>query len=249
MFFIKLVIARNTGWLEFDATISTRANSGKDTQPIPGAKLIAVDYTSHGQIVRAVTEADATLSFISDPSSKSIDKLLLKAAQEAAVRRIFPSEYILHSLHPDAVHLLTEGGNWPADRSITLAALIVVITASQDVLCRIWEAVIVAVLQMDEEMTKNKRIPMSEVRTTMNEIMGLYEDFLGAKFERTHLTSRELLGQRNANLEAGNPFGALCLTILVGAFNGCGTGDLVDGLAFDGDGHLQLQKDTRGDNC
>ncbi|KAM6485654.1 NAD(P)-binding protein [Trichoderma sp. SZMC 28011] len=302
MVFTKLIIAGSTGWVadhairailastkpKFDVTILTRADSGKEAPSRPGANLIAVDYNNHNQLVKIFTGADAILSFISGPPSKIIDKQLLKAAQEAGVRRIFPSEYTLDILHPDAATLLTEGGNWPEDSSPVLTARKFVSLAQEggptsfttlipSAFMDGWlegafgsfdpknrkvtvvdsgdftfsgctlpylGAAIVAVLRMDEEKTKNKRIRISEIRTTMNEITKTYEEILGTKFEKTHVSSQELLDQRNANLAAGNPFGALFVTILIGAFNGCGAGDLADGLDFDGDGYLTLKKKT-----
>ncbi|KAL7952156.1 NAD(P)-binding protein [Trichoderma compactum] len=278
MAFTKLIIAGSTGWVadhairailastkpKFEVSILTRADSSKEAPSRPGAKLIAVDYNNHNQL------------------------LLLKAAQVAGVRRIFPSEYTLDILHPDAATLLTEGGNWPEDSSPVLTARKFVSLAQEggptsfttlipSAFMDGWlegafgsfdpknrkvsvvdsgnftfsgctlanlGATIVAVLQMDEEKTKNRRIRISEIRTTMNEITETYEDILGTKFEKTHVNSQELLDQRNANLATGNPFGALFVTILVGAFNGCGAGDLADGLDFDGDGYLTLKKKT-----
>lgn len=302
MVFTKLVIAGSTGYVadhairtimastkpKFDVTILTRANSGKELPSTPGAKITPVDYTNHDELVKAITGADAILSFISGPPSKIIDRLLLKAAQEAGVRRIFPSEYTLDILHPDAVALLTEGGNWPEDSSPVLTARkflslvdeggptsfttlipsafmdswlegafgsfdpknrkVAVVDSGDHYFsgCSLpfLAAAIVAVLQMDEEKTKNKRIPITEVRATMNQITDIYEEILGAKFERSQVSSQELLNQRNANLEANNPFGALFVTVLVSAFNGRGAGDLVDGLAFEGDGHLNMKRKT-----
>lgn len=134
MVFTKLIIAGTTGYLaghasrailastkpKFDVTILTRVDSGKAVAFIPGARVVPVDYNDHNGLVKTVAGADAILSFIPGPSSKSIDRLLLKAAQEAGVRRIFPSEYTLDILHPAAVSLLTEGGIWPDDPQLLL---------------------------------------------------------------------------------------------------------------------------------
>lgn len=299
MVFTKLIIAGSTGYVadhairailastkpKFDVTILTRADSGKAVASIPGARIIPVDYNDHNGLVKAITGADAILSFISGPPSKAIDRLLLKAAQEAGVRRIFPSEYTLDILHPAAVSLLTEGGNWPDDTSPVLTARKFVSLADggptsfttliPSAFMDSWlegdfgsfdpknrkatvldsgdhyfsgcslpflGAAIVAVLQMDEEKTKNKRIPITEVRATMNQIVDMYEELLGAKFQRDRITSQDLLSKRDADLAAGNPFAALFSSILVGAFNGCGAGDLVDGLDFNGDGLLNVKR-------
>ncbi len=78
MTFTKLIIAGSTGYVagpairailastvpKFDVTILTRADSGKAPVVIPGAKVIPIDYNNHGALVRAVTGADAILSFI-----------------------------------------------------------------------------------------------------------------------------------------------------------------------------------------
>ncbi|KAL6903897.1 hypothetical protein GGI43DRAFT_399128 [Trichoderma evansii] len=302
MVFTKLVIAGSTGYVadhairailastkpKFDVTILTRADGGKAVASIPGARIIPVDYNDHNGLVKSITGADAILSFVSGPPSKAIDRLLLKAAQEAGVRRIFPSEYTLDVLHPAAVSLLTEGGSWPEDTSAVLTARKFVSLAEEggptsfttlipSAFIDSWlegdfgsfnpknrkvtvldsgdhyfsgcslpfiGAAIVAVLQMDEEKTKNRRIPITEVRATMNQIVDIYEELLGAKFQRDQITSQDLLNQRNADLAAGNSFAALFNSIIVGAFNGCGAGDLVDGLDFDGDGLLTIKRKT-----
>lgn len=136
MVFTKLVIAGSSGYVadyairaimactkpQFDVTILTRRKGSAESPSIPGARVIPVDYFDHDELVKAVAGADAILSFISGLASKVIDKLLLKAAQEAGVRRIFPSEYTLDILHPEAVKLLTEGGDWPEDSSPVLTA-------------------------------------------------------------------------------------------------------------------------------
>ncbi|GFP57692.1 hypothetical protein ACSS6W_007495 [Trichoderma asperelloides] len=302
MVFTKLIIAGTTGYVadhairtilastkpKFDVTILTRVDSGKAVAFIPGARVVPVDYNDHHGLVKTVAGAHAILSFISGPSSKAIDRLLLKAAQEAGVRRIFPSEYTLDILHPAAVSLLTEGGSWPDDTSAVVTARKFVSLADEggptsfttlvpSAFMVSWlegdfgffepknrkvtvldsgdhyfsgcslpfiGAAIVAVLQMDEEKTKNKRIPITEVRATMNQIVDIYEELLVTKFQRVQITSQELLNKRNADLAAGNAFAALFDGIIVGAFNGCGAGDLVDGLAFDGDGLLNIKRKT-----
>ncbi|UKZ93196.1 uncharacterized protein TrAFT101_008117 [Trichoderma asperellum] len=241
MVFTKLIIAGTTGYLaghasrailastkpKFDVTILTRVDSGKAVAFIPGARVVPVDYNDHNGLVKTVAGADAILSFIPGPSSKSIDRLLLKAAQEAGVRRIFPSEYTLDILHPAAITVLDSGDHYFAGCSLPFIG-----------------AAIIAVLQMDEEKTKNKRISITKVRATMNQIVDIYEELLGTKFQRAQITSQEFLNKRNADLAAGNAFAALLDGIIVGEFNGCGAGDLVDGLAFDGDGLLNIKRKT-----
>lgn len=283
MVFTKLIIAGSTGYVadnairallastkpKFDVTILTRADSGKAAPSIPGAIIVPVDYNDHNGLVKTIAGADAILSFISGPVSKAVDLLLLKAAQEAGVRRIFPSEYTLDVLHPAAVSLLTEGGSWPDDTSAVVTARKFASLADKggptsfttlipSAFMDSWlegdfglfdpknrkvtlfdsgdhyfsgcslpfiGAAIVAVLQMDEEKTKNRRIPITEVRATMNQVVDMYEELLGAKFQRDQITSQDLLNKRNASLAAGNSFAALFDSIIVGAFNGCGAGD------------------------
>ncbi|CAI7658020.1 unnamed protein product [Penicillium pancosmium] len=293
MTFTKIVIAGSSGYVadhairailastkpKFDVTILTRADSGKTLPPTPGAKIIPVDYNDHNSLVSAVSGADAILSFLSPGASKVVDLLLLKAAQTAGVRRIFPSEYTLDVLHPAAMSLLTEGGDWPEDVSPVVAARKFLALANEggptsfttlisSAFIDSWlegdfgsfdpkngkvtvvdsgdhyfsgcslpflGAAIVAVLEMDEDKTKNKRIHIAELRTTMNQIADTYDEVTGSKFERSRVTSQELIGQRDENLKSGNPFGA---------FNGGGSGDLKDGLEFDGDGFLNVKRKT-----
>ncbi|KAH8903414.1 NAD(P)-binding protein [Coniochaeta sp. PMI_546] len=101
---------------------------------------------------------------------------------------------------------------------------------------------IVAALKMDEEKTRNRRIPIAEVRTTMNEVVRAYEKVTGHKFETVAVTSEELLATRDGALKAGNLVQAVMITILVAAFGGKGAGDLKNGLLFDGDGYLVAQR-------
>ncbi|KAJ5153024.1 isoflavone reductase family protein [Penicillium canariense] len=298
--FTKLVIAGSTGYVAdaaicailaskdpvFDVTILTRRDSGRESPSRPGAKVIPVDYGKHDDLVHAVSGADAILSFIAGTQSKLVDLLLLKAAREAGVRRIFPSEYTLDILHPHAVSLLTEGGHWPEEISPVATARKFLALADEGGLtsfttlipaafmdgwlegnfglidpknhkvtavdsgdryfsgCSIpfLTAAIVAVLRMDEEKTKNKRIPITEVRATMNQIADVFEEITGTKFERGLVTSQELVDQRNTNLQAGNPLVALFAMIQLAAFDGIGAGDLKEGLGFDGDGYLDVQR-------
>jgi hypothetical protein len=218
---------------------------------------------------------------------------LLKAAQEAGVRRIFPSEYTLDILNPEAVPFFTEGGAWPEDTSPVVTARRFMALAKESgptsfttlmpsAFMDAWlegefgsidlknrkitavdsgdlyfsgctlpflAAAIVAVLRMDEEKTKNKRIPIAEIRVTMNQIADTFEEITGAKFERIRVTSKELIDQRDANLKSGNSFVALFLAVQLAAFNGGGAGDLKDGLEFDGDGFLNMRRKTLRELC
>jgi hypothetical protein len=97
---------------------------------------------------------------------------------------------------------------------------------------------------MDEEKTRNKRIPITVVRATMNQATDMYEEIIDVKVERGRVSSQNLLYRRNASLEAGNFFNALFDAVIVGAFNGRGAGDLVDSLDFDGDGILNVKRKT-----
>jgi uncharacterized protein YbjT (DUF2867 family) len=105
-------------------------------------------------------------------------------------------------------------------------------------------ACIVAALQMPEEETKNKRIPVSEVRTTMNEIVRVYEKVTGHSFTVDNITSKSLLDARAGSLKNGEFPMAAMYTHVVGAFNGQGAGDLQEGLKFDGDGILTMKRKT-----
>lgn len=305
--FTKLIIAGSTGYVAdhairailasndpvFDVTILTRVGSGKTPPAGWRAKVVPIDYNDHNALIRAMSGADAILSFLSGPPAKAVDKLLLKAAQEARVRRIFPSEYTLDILHPAATSLLTTGGDWPEDTSSVLTARKFVALADEggpksfttiipSAFMDGWldgdfgsidlknhkvtavdsgdhyfsgcslpflAAAIVALLKMDEEKTKNKRIPITEVRATMNQIADAFEEVTQTHFERSHVTSEALIEQRNASLSTGNPFAALFVSIHLAAFNGSGAGDLKDGLKFDGDGLLTLRRKTLKELC
>lgn len=299
--FTKLVVAGSSGFLadpilpallnstspKFDITILTRANSGKSPAH-PGAKIVAVDYDDHKDLVKAVTGADAIVSLLAGVPGKAIDHKLLKAAQEAGVRRIFPSEFTLDILHPSQVALLTEGGDWSPIPSAVEAAKGFTALADQggptsfttlmpsafldtwlegkidlfdpknrkitviDGGDKFWTgctlpflaSALIAALQMDEEKTKNKRIPVAEVRATTNDVVAAYEEALGGKFEKTIRSSEELIQMRDQCLAGGDAGTAMFLCIEIGAFNGSGAGDLKEGLEFDGDGFLSAKRKT-----
>lgn len=101
---------------------------------------------------------------------------------------------------------------------------------------------IVAVLKMDEERTRNRRVCVAEVRTTMGEIARMYEDVMGEEVERVGVSSGELVERRDELLKMGDLVGAGFVGIQIGAFNGGGAGDLKDGMEFDGDGGLSVQR-------
>ena len=105
-------------------------------------------------------------------------------------------------------------------------------------------ACIVAALQMPEDETKNKRIPVSEVRTTMKEIVRAYEKVTGHSFTVDNITSKSLLDARVGSFEKGEFPMAAMYTHVAGAFNGQGAGDLEEGLKFDGDGFLTMKRKT-----
>lgn len=134
--FTKLVVAGSTGYVAdhaihailastkpmFEVTILARVNTGKTPPYTQYAKVIPVDYNDHRGLMRAVSGADAILSFISGGACKEDHLLLLKAAQKAGGRRIFPPEYTLDVLYPKPLPLLTEGGYWPEHVSPVIAA-------------------------------------------------------------------------------------------------------------------------------
>lgn len=256
------------------------------TIPLPGAKLIPVNYEDHHALVKAVAGADAIVSLVSSTVSADIDLKLLKAAQQAGVRRILPSEYTLDVLHPAAVALFAGSSLWPDGTSNVSTArkflalehnggptsfTTIVPSAFMDgwlegqfgmfdpkdnkttlidggdhyfTGCSMsyLAATVIAVLQMDEEKTRDKRIHVAEVRATMNEIADAYDKELGTTVERINVSSEELLRQRDANLRDGDVLAAQFLSIHIGAFGGNGAADLGDGLKFDGDGLLNVKK-------
>lgn len=108
---------------------------------------------------------------------------------------------------------------------------------------------IAAALQMPEDETKNKRIPVAEVRTTMKEIVKIYEKITGDSFTVDGITSKSLLDVRAESLKDENFPMAAMYTHVVGAFNGQGAGDLREGLEFDGGGLLTVKKKTIEELC
>ncbi|SCU79013.1 LADA_0A09186g1_1 [Lachancea dasiensis] len=95
-----------------------------------------------------------------------------------------------------------------------------------------------AVLQMDEESTKNKRIRVAEVRTTLNEIVDTFEKVAKVPFEKVPASLEAVAAKREMLLSENQALPAFHLSLLISLFNGCGAGDIEDGLEFDGEGFL-----------
>lgn len=293
--FTKLVVA-GTGGLaklaipailsstqpKFEVTILTRKTSSPPS--FPGAKVVQVDYSEHAELVRLFAGADAIVSLVNGGVSRIVDRQLLAAAQEAGVRRIFPSEYSLEVLHPAAQSLLDKP--WPDSLKVVPLAKEFVDLANKggptsfttivpSAFIDEWvegsfalfepknnkvtvldggdhpftgsslpfiAGCLVAALKMDEEKTKNKRIHVSEVRTTVNEIISLYEKITGRVFERVPIATKDLIERRDSLFADGQSFPAILTTIQVACFGGGGAGDLEDGLSFDGDGFLDVKR-------
>ncbi|SCU85998.1 LADA_0D11496g1_1 [Lachancea dasiensis] len=305
MTFTKLVIAGSTGLLadeilpviinstkpKFDVTLLTHSNGGRNTA-FPDVKTVSVDYNDHKSLVRAVAGADAIISLVSVKFNKIVDLQLLRAAQDAGVRRIFPSEYTIDVLHPAAEPLLkSDNEEWrdiPSPANVAREFLALAeeegptsfTTLVPSTFIDHWlrgsfgmfepkakkiavrdggnhyftgcslpfiAASLLAVLQMDEESTKNKRIHISEVRASLNEITDAFEEVTGDKFERIPVSSESMFEQRKKIFAAGDIATALYFGVYITAFNGCGAGDLKDGLLFDGDGYLRLERRTLKD--
>jgi uncharacterized protein YbjT (DUF2867 family) len=93
----------------FEITILTRPVSDVDTfqyLDTSNLKVIGVDYNNHQQLVEALTGIEVIVSALNSVPAIHIDPLLAQAGREAGVRRIFPSEYTLDLLHPEAVKLM-----------------------------------------------------------------------------------------------------------------------------------------------
>ncbi|SCU85243.1 LADA_0D06436g1_1 [Lachancea dasiensis] len=103
-------------------------------------------------------------------------------------------------------------------------------------------ACFVAVLQMDEEKTKNKRIRVAEVRTSLKEIAETFEKVTKLEFEKVPVSIESMLAKRQKALEEGQIIPAFYTSLMTAVFNGSGAGDIEDGLQFDGDGFLTLKR-------
>ncbi|KAL7917177.1 hypothetical protein ACQKWADRAFT_307422 [Trichoderma austrokoningii] len=212
-----------------------------------------------------------------------IDPLLLSAAQEAAVRRVIPSQYTPDMLHPAAQ--ATFQGSWPDVYPVVIAqrykmlaeaggpsytgiptsmflnvfletalfgaydiqgrkatwlmtAMLFFTACSTDFIA----ASVVAVLKLPEEDTKNKRIPIAEVRTTGNELVQIIEKVFEIKMNIKYKSRNQIISERKIALEVGNTRAAYALTIAMLAGDGLGPGDLIDGLDFNAGGILAFYR-------
>jgi uncharacterized protein YbjT (DUF2867 family) len=94
---------------KFDITILTRALSEGDIPQHSNSsdvKVIGVDYKNHEQLLQALAGIEVIVSALNSVPAIHIDPLLAQAGRKAGVRRIFPSEYTLDLLHPEAVKLM-----------------------------------------------------------------------------------------------------------------------------------------------
>ncbi|EHK47845.1 hypothetical protein TRIATDRAFT_90324 [Trichoderma atroviride IMI 206040] len=81
--------------------------------------VVSVDYDDHPALVQSLKGHDVVIAAIAGGIAMQIDPLLLSAAQEAAVRRIIPSQYTLDMLHPAAQALFQD--DWPDAYLVVLA--------------------------------------------------------------------------------------------------------------------------------
>lgn len=237
----------------------------------PTYQTIPVDYEDHVSLVRALSGADVVISALASPVNQRVDQLLLRAAQEAGVRRIFPSEYTLDLLHPAAVAAF--GTDAPAvqnarkfeslaDDADSVTSFTTIVTGMfTDLflggLLNIWNwtvleamsidggdklfttsstefiaACVVAVLKMDEEMTKNRRIRIAENQTTIQDITSVLEEVSGRRFTRVDKSSEELSKAKDEAVRAGDVVMAYVNAVLRVNFDGSGPGNLEEGLEF-----------------
>lgn len=238
-------------------------------------QIIPVDYEDHVSLVRALSGADVVISALASPVNQRIDQLLLRAAQEAGVRRIFPSEYTLDLLHPAAVAAFGEDSpaiqnarkfESLADDANSVTSFTTIVTGMfTDLffggLLNIWNwtdlevmsidggdkvfttsstdfiaACVVAVLKMDEEKTKNRRIRVAENQTTIQGITSVLEEVSGQRFKRVAKTSEELSKAKDEATRAGDFVMAYVNAVLRVNSDGSGPGNLEEGLEFGMDG-------------
>ena len=103
-------------------------------------------------------------------------------------------------------------------------------------------AAIVALLKLPEEETRNKRIPIAEVRITANELIETIEDVFGFKTDVDNKTSAQVMQERREALARKDFRGVHASTVTKLVSDGSGAGDLVEGMAFDADGALTFQR-------
>lgn len=238
-------------------------------------QIIPVDYEDHVSLVRALSGADVVISALASPVIQRGDQLLLRAAQEAGVRRIFPSEYTLDLLHPAAVAAFGEDSpavqnarkfESLADAADSVTSFTTIVTGmftdlAFDGVLNIWNrtnlevisidggdklfttsstefiaACVVAVLKMDEEKTKNKRIRIAENQTTIQEITSVLEEVSGQKFKVLDKSSEELSKAKDEAKRAGDVVMAYVNALLRVNFDGSGAGNFEEGLEFGTDG-------------
>lgn len=97
-------------------------------------------------------------------------------------------------------------------------------------------AAITAILKLPEDATKNKRVPIAEIRTTAIELIETIEEVFGFKMDVEYKPSEVFLLERQDAL-AKKDFRTVHIksTLKLGG-DGSGAADLIEGLAFDANG-------------
>lgn len=272
----------------FQVTVLTRkgpsdTSSSKTSRHETGPakyKTIAVDYHDHLSLVQALSGADAVISTLPSPVAHTVDQLLLRAAQDAGVRRIFPSEFTLDVLHPAAVAAFGEeapvlqsaqkfaalaksesvtsfttivpgmftdlamGGllncwNWTDLEAMSIDGGDKLFTTSSTAFIA---ACVVAVLKMDEEKTRNRRIRIAENQSTICEMTAVLEDVSGRKFQAVETSSQELLRREKEAIRHGDNVARHVNILLRVNFDGSGAGNLEEGLEFGIEGEIRVPR-------
>lgn len=91
---------------------------------------------------------------------------------------------------------------------------------------------VIAALRLPEDVTRNKRIPVAELRTTGRMVVEVLEEVWGAepRFTVTDLPSEVLAQNRQEALAKGDIAGVYRNTVAKLCLDGCGAGDLVEGF-------------------
>lgn len=278
----------------FQVTVLTRSKTSGAESFLSAAGLplsspnkpsvVSIEYDDHPTLVQNLMGHDVLIAAIAGSIAMRVDPLLLSAAQEAAVRRIIPSQYTLDMLHPAAQALFQDG--WPDAYPVAIAQRYQMLaeaggpTSYTGILTSMFldvfletglfgayeirgrkatlvddgdafftacstdfiAASVVAVLKLPEKATKNKRIPIAEVRTTGNELVKVIEEVFGIEMNVQYKSSNQMSGERRIALAAGDVRAAYELTVAKLAGDGSGPGDLTDGLEFDADGIMTFQR-------
>ncbi|RKP09822.1 hypothetical protein THASP1DRAFT_28371 [Thamnocephalis sphaerospora] len=145
-------------------------NENLDRLSKQGAGIIAVDYCRYDDLVRALQGADILVCVLSHDAATKLQPALFRAAKEAGVRRVVPSDYV-----PDVAELQAATYENPADGDKPFSAI------HEDDLARF------IAVSLKDPHSKNASFGFESCAITFLQLTAAVERHSGVALSVTHL--------------------------------------------------------------